>query len=342
MVYARLVIMPDILTKLLHCLPPEVAHDVAVTGLKYGFIPATSKCYPKLTQTLWGKEFVNPVGLAAGFDKNGEVLGALFKLGFGFIEAGTVTLHPRKGNPKPRLFRLPEQQAVVNRMGLNNVGVERFMRNVQNYKGHQPVGVNFGAYEPLELPQLVEKLSALTQQASYFVLNISCPNVEGGRENQFSDTLRANLVGIRNGLGEGVLLLVKLSPDLTDVQLQKIIAISMEYNVNGFVLTNTLPNTHSKEAGGLSGKPLRDKSTQTVRTVYKLTKGALPIIGVGGIFTVEDAYEKIKAGASLVQIYTGFIYQGAGVIQQINEGLVTLLEKDGYAHISEAVGTANS
>lgn len=344
---------------ILHLLPPESSHALAMWGLRQDLMPdLRGHCDKCLFQNILNRDFPNPIGLAAGFDKNARVMRPLFKMGFGFVEVGTVTLFPQVGNLKPRLFRLRQHKALINRMGLNNVGVEAFSSNIESYHLHQdegrPLGINFGykagpdnltAREHLD--KITSQIAKFKEYGDYFIWNISCPNVKGGRDKQFSDELLGDLKAIRDNLGDDATLLVKLAPDLTEETLNHLLNTLKNCAVNGLILTNTLPNTpettwvdgqHSNETGGLSGAPLKEISTNLIRLTYQLTEGKLPIIGVGGVSNGADAYEKIRAGASLIQIYTGFIYEGPWIVERIKQELTQLLHEDGYASITDAVG----
>ena len=343
-------------TRLLRQLPPEFSHDLTHFALKHGLGPRFSQKDPEtLNTTVFGKNFSNPVGLAAGFDKNAHIVPALFNLGFGFVEVGTITQFPQGGNPKPRLFRLKEHKALLNRMGFNNVGMDQTSKNLSEYfeknPKTQPIGINFG-YKPgpdgtdknSQHKALSEKLKHFKNQNSYFVLNISCPNVKGGRDSQFGSALKDEIGLVRKTLA-GAKLFVKTGPDLTFDTMDIVLDALTDTNVDGIIISNTLPNDPANpvlsgvtEQGGLSGAPVFEQSTNLVSHVYKQTKGTLPIIGLGGIMNGEDAYKKICAGASLVQVYTGLVYEGPALIKSIKTDLIKLLEKDGLNNISEAVG----
>lgn len=310
---------------------------------------------PALQVSLGWLTFPNPVGLAAGFDKNAEALECLEILGFGFLEAGTLTPRPQSGNPAPRLFRFPRQQALVNRLGFNNVGVEavsqRFSRGVDL---NVPLGFNIGKFKDTPLDQAagdyIACLEKLFAWAEFFVVNVSSPNTPGLRDLQAPADLEPLLTAIKeknDALAlqadqvRQPLLFVKLSPD--EESYEEMVEVAVRAGFNGIVATNTtrgregLPAGAPKE-GGMSGRPLRDKSTEVIRRVYKAAQGRLHVIGVGGVFTAEDAYEKILAGASLVEVYTGFVYGGMSVPHDINQGLLALLKRDGLSNIQQAVG----
>lgn len=305
---------------------------------------------PLLGQDVWGLYFKNPVGLAGGFDKNGEVIRGLEALGFGFVEAGTVTWHAQPGNPRPRVFHFPQDLSLINRMGFNNKGAKTLQDTLARLTGIKvPLGVSLGKSKITELKDAagdyLASFKALCRFGDYFVINVSSPNTPGLRQLQDKDFL----VGIVRILNEHrvkqekhVPLLVKIAPDLTNEAIDDVLGVIQEYSLDGIIATNTTISRDglsapTEETGGLSGKPLRDRSTEIIRYIHRQSP-TLPIIGVGGIFTAEDAYEKIKAGASLVQVYTGFIYGGPFTVSHINRGLARLLARDGYKHISEAVG----
>jgi dihydroorotate dehydrogenase len=304
--------------------------------------------------------FSNPVGLAAGFDKNGIALRALAALGFGFIEAGTVTFHPQPGNPRPRLFRLSEDQALINRAGFNNEGAAAFVKRVERNRPDCVLGVSIGKSKITPLEEATEDYLAsfelVYNVADYIAVNVSSPNTPQLRELQQSHQLTALLSALQargRELGQRnkkhVPLLVKLSPDLERRDLEMIVEVIENLQIDGIIATNT---TISREnlttdsnlvaaagEGGLSGKPLKTRATQMIAQLYELTAGRIPLIGVGGIFTARDAWEKICAGASLVQLYTGFIYQGPNVANDINEGLARILVREKFASIDAAVGS---
>jgi dihydroorotate dehydrogenase len=299
--------------------------------------------------------FPNPVGLAAGFDKNGIALQPLAALGFGFIEAGTVTYHPQPGNARPRLFRLSEDQALINRAGFNNDGARAFARRVERHRPDCVLGVSIGKSKITPLEKATEDYLAsfelVYNVADYIAVNVSSPNTPQLRELQQSEQLTSLLSALqtrRRELQKKVPLLVKLSPDLERRDLEMIVDVIERLQIDGIIATNTTVSRDNLRAsaqrvaacgeGGLSGKPLRNRSTQMIAQLYELTRGRIPLIGVGGIFNADDAWEKISAGASLVQLYTGFIYQGPNIAQQINEGLAKILDREGFANLDAAVG----
>ncbi|MGG2201197.1 quinone-dependent dihydroorotate dehydrogenase [Paenibacillus validus] len=350
---------------------PEKAHHLTIDGLHtFGKIPGGRLLlqavwgvgvYPELETELWNIKFTNPVGLAAGLDKNGKAVPGFSSIGFGFMEVGTVTPKPQEGNPLPRLFRLPEDGALINRMGFNNVGIEGMKRNLRNQgKRTIPLAINIGKNKATPNEQAHEDyracIQALYGYGDFFVVNISSPNTPDLRNLQHGDDLSRLLAAVKDEMdamhakfgGREKPVLVKIAPDLTPEEVEYTAATILRSNVSGIIVSNTtisrdgLANANRGETGGLSGRPLTGKSTELIGTVYRLTEGKLPIIGSGGIFTAEDAYAKIRAGASLVEVYTALIYEGPALVKRINRGLRQLLRQDGFKHISEAVGSAHT
>lgn len=362
MVYRSLV------RRLLFSLPPETAHELALHSLSLLRPKFINELVAKRYATeesapidRFGISFPNAVGLAAGFDKDGVALSALAALGFGFIEAGTVTLHPQPGNPRPRLFRLPEDKALINRAGFNNSGAAAFAKRVAGEKLRCVLGVSIGKSKITPLEQATEDYLAsfelVYNVADYVAVNVSSPNTPQLRQLQQSEQLSALLSALQEKnralqqarqRSRPMPLLVKLSPDLTSEDLELIVDVVVRLGIDGIIATNTtitrdhLVTERAQVAalgeGGLSGAPLRATSTRIVAQIYRLTKGRVPIVGVGGIFTAEDAWEKIAAGASLVQLYTGFIYRGPSIAREINEGLQQILNREGFPNLDAAVG----
>ena len=379
---------------------PESSHNIIV---KMGgffsaplFRPAMHRLFdfehPSLESEVFGHRFKNPIGLAPGYDKAGGFSRFMSVLGFGFIEIGTVTPLPQPGNPRPRLFRLEKDEAIINRMGFNSIGMKAVAENLKKLNPRDFVaGINLGKNKITANDEALRDYLAgfieLAPLADYVVINVSSPNTPGLRElqdkgplieilkilqekNHFTPSLNPSPPSLRQRLrramqgggkkegdssplvGEarwgGKPLLLKISPDLTDGQLDDIVAVALETKISGLIATNTTisrvgletdPETLAKiGAGGVSGRPLKERNTEVIAYLYEKTQGQIPIIGAGGIFSAEDAYEKIRAGASLVEIYTGMIYEGPGLIKKIKKGLVELLRKDGFKNISEAVG----
>ena len=330
----------------------ETAHGLMIKAMKAGALPPCGKTESeKLQQKLFGLTFKNPVGLAAGFDKNAEVITPILKMDFGFAEAGTVTPKPQDGNARPRIFRDPKNEAVINRMGFPNKGLAVFKTNIQNYRKNPVkggiVGINIGMNKDqtdaaADYTLLIRELK---DYADYLTVNISSPNTPGLRDLQQKDNLAALLKTLMAERGTTPLL-VKLAPDLTEAQQEEVAGVLMAAKVDGAILCNTtldrpeiLAPGFRDEKGGLSGTPVRAKSTAAIRNFYRLTGGKLPIIGVGGISSATHAYEKIRAGASLVQLYTGLVYEGPAVAHSINTELLKLMDRDGLTSITQAVGT---
>jgi dihydroorotate dehydrogenase len=346
------------LRPLLFRMDAENAHRLTLRALK--FLPRGPETPddPALRVTLWDRNFPNPVGLAAGFDKNAEVISSMFGLGFGFVEAGTVTPKPQAGNPRPRIFRDIEQEAVINRMGFPNVGLNQFKSNLEKFLGTRPrpaglVGINIGMNKSQTdaLKDYALLVRMLGPFADYITINISSPNTPGLRNLQDPEAFRDLMAGLleerEKSCGKTMPppLLVKLAPDLDEDQQKSLAHAALDSRIDGLILTNTtlerpayLREGFRTQKGGLSGKPLTDKSTALIRNFYQLTGGRLPIIGAGGISSAPDAYAKIRAGASMVQLYSGLIYNGPGLVRQITSGLAELLKADGFSHIGEAIG----
>jgi dihydroorotate dehydrogenase len=355
----------------------EQEHRSAVRWLRHQLHQTFCFSHPSLKQTLWGCSFQNPIGLAAGFDKDGVAAHVWSDFGFGFAELGTVTLHPQPGNPKPRLFRLLQDRAVLNRMGFNNEGAEVLARRLgQRGAGHGdtlknesshtshltphtpfPLGINLGKSKITPLESAVEdylgSFRLLKELGDYFVVNVSSPNTPGLRSLQATEQLAPILVALQQENQGQKPLLVKIAPDLDWEAIESILELAQTHQLAGIIATNTTirrdhlqtqiiaatGNPVSEEAGGISGAPLRERSTEVIRFIYQQTGGKLPIIGVGGIFTAEDAWGKITAGASLVQVYTGWIYEGPWMVQRVLKGLVQKLEEHGMKAIGEAIGS---
>ncbi len=336
---------------LVFSLTPETGHNLAISALKYGLVPPSPKPdFPELASELFGLKFENPVGLAAGFDKNGEAIKALLNQGFGFVEVGTCTPLAQKGNEKPRLFRLAEDGAIINRFGFNNKGAEAFVQNLKERPQNGIVGANIGKNKTStdSIEDYIIMLEKVYGLSDYITINISSPNTPGLRNLQGREALDSLLGAImakRNTLSDKKIpILLKISPDTNTHEREDIAEISLKHNIDGLIISNTtigrdfLSSRYAGETGGLSGKPLFKLSTETLRELYRLTNGKVPLIGVGGISSGDDAYTKIKSGASLVQIYSALIYEGFGLVTAINKRISELLCKDGFSNISEAVG----
>ncbi len=353
-----------IVRPLLFKLDAENAHDLAIKFLKFCPRLATlnifNQEFDNLNLKVFDINFANPIGLSAGFDKNAEAINALSKFGFGFIEAGTVTPKEQVGNNKPRLFRLIEDEAIINRLGFNNLGADNFLKNLENFsknKSEITIGVNIGKNKDTieAIDDYTFLLNKFYQHARYITINISSPNTKNLRDLQNEDHLNIFLQKIslqkkqlKDNFNKNLPLLLKIAPDL-DLEQQKSIAHTVLKNqIDGLIISNTtidrnfnLQSKLSIESGGLSGAPLFEKSNQILKNFYKFTEGKIPLIGVGGIKNAEDIYKKIKYGASLVQIYSAFIYQGFGVIEKIKKDLSELVKKDGFDNISKAIGCEN-
>jgi dihydroorotate dehydrogenase len=339
----------DSAASLLRTLPAERAHNLTLT-LAAAAAPLLPRAAPddsRLAVSAFGLDFPNPVGLAAGFDKNAQVPDAMGKFGFGFVECGTVTPRPQAGNPQPRLFRLAEDGAVINRMGFNNGGMDQAARNLKARKGHGIVGINIGANKDSEdrISDYVLGFAALAPLADYVTVNVSSPNTPGlrGLQNREELTrLLASLTALRGGGVKPILL--KIAPDLDDHALDEIADVVRTSRIEGLIVSNTtiarpaLQSPLGRETGGLSGKPLYASSTDVLRGMRRRLGKSVVLIGVGGIASGEDAYGKIKAGASLVQLYTALVYQGPGLVLRIKQELLACLARDGYANVTDAVG----
>jgi dihydroorotate dehydrogenase len=334
----------------LRLIDAERAHGIALQALKAGLAPSAARAPdPRLAQRLLGLDFANPLGLAAGFDKNAEVPDRALALGFGFVEVGTITPRPQQGNPRPRLFRLAADEAVINRMGFNGAGLEAALALLSARKRKGIVGVNVGANKDSGDPvgDFARCAAALAPHADYLVCNVSSPNTPGLRDLQGRVRLAGLLERVRAALpaGNAPPLMVKIAPDLADEDLADIVAVALDARVAAIIVGNTtitrpasLHSALSREAGGLSGRPLFALSTEILRKTYRLAAGRLPLIGCGGIASAADAYAKIRAGAALLQLYTGLVYRGPALIGAILDGLAALLARDGFATIADAIG----
>jgi dihydroorotate dehydrogenase len=338
---------------LLFRLPAETAHELVQTGLRTAqgtpVEDALARRYvvddERLETTVFGQTFPNPVGVAAGFDKNARVPRALAALGFGHVEVGGVTAERQAGNPRPRMFRLGEDDAIVNRMGFNNEGADAVGPRLARADVPVPVGVNIGKSKDAPLDEAADDylytFERVREGGDFFVVNVSSPNTPGLRDLQDREHLETILSTLLDAGADP--LLVKFSPDLHRDAIAEGVALAEELGLSGVVATNTttdraddLQSAAATEEGGLSGRPLEERATETVRFVAERTD--LPVVGVGGVFTAEDAYRKIRAGADLVQLYTGLVYRGPGIARDINRGLLRLLERDGFDSVEAAVG----
>ena len=349
--------MPDfypLIRPLLRTLPAEAAHRLTIRALASGFgglvAGRTEADPPSLKQTLWGRGYPNPIGIAAGFDKDAEVPDALLRLGFGFAEVGTVTPRPQPGNPKPRLFRLYDDRAVINRLGFNSRGLEPTLARLVVRRRVGIVGVNLGKNRDSTdaAADYLDGVRRIGPLADYFVINVSSPNTPGLRDLQrreiLEDLLR-RLVAARDDAAPGTPLLVKIAPDLSPEGRADIAALAGPSGIDGIVIANTtiarpvrLRSAAAGEQGGLSGGPLFAPSTALLREIYRLTQGKIPLVGVGGIASAADAYAKIRAGASLVQLYTALVFDGPALVGRLKRGLAELIARDGLASIADVVG----
>ncbi len=350
-------VLKPIINRTLFLFPPENAHGLSILALKYGLVARPKPVLDKrLSTTVAGMEFPNPLGFAAGYDKNGEVPDAILKLGFGFAEIGTVTPRPQAGNPQPRLFRLPEDEGVINRLGFNNQGHDAMLARLKARGEHRGIiGINIGANKDSEdfVADYVSGIEKFYDKASYFTANISSPNTPGLRNLQAGEALkvlldrvmeRAELMAVRNGVRKPVFL--KIAPDLEQSQMDEIAGVVEGTALDGLVISNTtldrsgLANQqHRKELGGLSGRPLFDKSTRVLAQMRNRIGPEMPIIGVGGIDSARQAITKLEAGANLIQLYTGMIFNGPGLPGKIVSGILKHLEMNNIAHISQLSGT---
>jgi dihydroorotate dehydrogenase len=337
---------------LLHRFDPETAHSMALTALRFGLAPTIGTVTStRLRTTLAGMTLANPVGLAAGFDKNATALRPLSRAGFGFIEVGAATPRPQPGNPKPRLFRLTEDRAVINRFGFNNDGMQAIAARLAERPRDAVIGLNLGANKDSDnrAGDFATVLATCAAHLDFATVNVSSPNTEKLRDLQGKDALSALLAGVmetRNALDRPIPIFLTIAPDLSDAEIADVAEVALSSGIDGLIATNTtldrdgLSSAHRDEKGGLSGRPLFEKSTRALAQLYRATEGKLPIIGVGGIASAEDAYAKIKAGASAVQLYSALTYEGLSLVPRIAQGLDDLLKRDGYKTVAEAVGTA--
>lgn len=341
-------------------LPPETAHEFGVKVLQKAlfsekiqkFVSEKLAVEDKILRVeRFGLKFKNPLGMAAGFDKNGLVVNQLAALGFAFVEVGTVTFKAQRGNEKPRLFRLPEEQALINRLGFNNEGAKKVVGRLKKNTPHCLVGVNIGKNKDVLNEKAAENylrsFDLASEVADYIAVNVSSPNTPDLRRLQEAENLEELLRHLQQRNLELLQkpLLVKIAPDLDDAAIEAIVDIVQRLNLSGIIATNTTVSrenlkTKINEAGGLSGKPVFAKSNEVIRKIYRFSAGKLPIIGVGGIFSADDAFEKIACGASLLQAYTGFVYRGFDFARQINSGLARILREKGFQHLDEAIGSS--
>ncbi len=362
-------IYQNLIRPMLFKLPTETAHEFGIAALEVGLSSKLTQDYfaEKFKCNEFGElkrfdlTFKNALGIAAGFDKNGKVVNQLAALGFGFVEVGTVTFETQKGNEKPRLFRLPQDKALINRLGFNNEGTSRVVERLKKTNQNCVLGVNIGKNKtvPNEEATLnyLKSFDLAFSVADYITVNVSSPNTPNLRDLQKAENLEQLLYSLQKRNAElnkqnkrNLPLLVKIAPDLSENEIEAITDICLRLKVSGIIATNTTvsrDNLQTNKAeiervgnGGLSGKPLQTRSNEVIKQIYKTSKGKLPIVGVGGIFNAEDAFEKIASGACLLQTYTGFIYQGFTFARDVNFGLAKILQQKGFRHLDEAVGTA--
>ncbi len=345
--------MFSVLRPFLFKLDPETTHDLAIKSLKFNYLPRKMfevEDEQILNIELLGKNFPNPIGLAAGFDKSGEVYNSLLKFGFGFIEIGTVTPLKQFGNPKPRIFRLEDDGALINRLGFNNDGIEIIKNRIKSEKKKGVVGINIGPNKNTkdQKNDFCIGLKNFFDIADYITVNISSPNTEGLRDFHDQEKLEDLLLALNKIKSENKInipLLLKISPDIKDNQISEIADTAIINDISGIILTNTtnsnkdkLISDFKKEEGGLSGEPLQQISTNMIKKFYKQLNGKIPIIGVGGVNSGKSAYEKIIAGASLLQLYTGLVYKGPSIVKNIKKELIQILKVEGLNNIKDAIG----
>jgi dihydroorotate dehydrogenase len=337
-------------------LPAETAHDLGINALRLGFGSTAGDDAPFGPLQRFGLAFKNPIGIAAGFDKNGVVVDQLAALGFGFVEVGTVTYKPQSGNPRPRLFRLPEDRALINRLGFNNDGAFAIVERLKNSRRTCIVGINIGKNKDVSIAEASEDylrvLNVVHPVADYIAVNVSSPNTANLRDLQVTERLEELLSALvkRNAELGAKPLLLKIAPDLSEPAIESIVGICTDLRLSGMIATNTTvsrsglrtENIESFGEGGVSGAPLTKRSREVIAAIRRYSKGKLPIIGVGGIMTPEDAFAKIAAGACLLQTYTGFVYGGPSFARELNNGLLTIIRERGFTSLDEAVGSSEN
>ena len=341
------------LRSLIFKLDPEIAHNLAIKSLKFNFVPNIldkDKNNPLFKSKLFNKNLDNPIGMAAGFDKNAEVYNSLFRLGFGFVEVGTITPLKQYGNPKPRVFRLVEDEALINRLGFNNHGAKNVFERIKSNSQIGLLGINIGPNKNTDnrLNDYIECLKTFHEVADYITINISSPNTENLRN--FHDQTKLNgLLEIvekeKKTLNSKIPIAVKVSPDIDEQEIKKICEVLLSNNIELIIISNTsdttrenLNNIQGHQKGGLSGKPIEKKSTRLISKFYKILKGRIKIIGVGGVDSGKSAYEKFLAGANYVQLYTGMVFRGPNIVNMIKKELSELLLKDGIKNYTEIIG----
>ena len=341
------------ISTLLQKADPELAHSLAIKFLKNNYLPLNlliSQVSPKLEINVLGKVFKNPIGLAAGFDKNAEIYNSIFKLGFGFAEVGTITPLPQYGNPKPRVFRLAEDEAIINRLGFPSLGMEKVKATIQNNEPAGILGINIGPNKEStsKIEDYLKCFEYFCNLCDYICINISSPNTPNLRDLHEKNKIEELLVAIKSKqkqLNNTTKVLLKISPDITKKNISELATIALNQKIDGVVLTNTtidrnknLKSPNQGELGGLSGKPLQQSSNFIIKEFYKIIEKQIPIIGVGGVFDGKSALDKIKSGASLIQLYTSMVYEGPYVANKINKELELLLETEEFENLKDAVG----
>jgi len=334
---------------------PETAHTLAIKALKFGYIPPFRLQKSKLLETsIFSKQIYSPIGIAAGFDKNAEVYNSLFNLGFGFVEVGTVTPKPQYGNPKPRVFRLEEDKALINRLGFNNNGSDQISSRIQRNKPKGLLGINIGPNKDSSnrIEDYILCFKKFCNQADYLTINISSPNTENLRsfhDKKELDELISTINNEKKNLNSKIPIAVKISPDLNQSKIEEVSEILVKNNINAAIISNStdgnresLVNINKFEKGGLSGKPIEKISNKIINQFYKLIGKKIKIIGVGGVDSAHGVYEKIRSGANLVQLYTGMVYKGPGIATQINKELINILKRDGIKNIRDIIGSKKS
>ncbi len=341
------------LRSLIFKLDPETAHSLAIKSLKFNFVPNImddDKNNPLFKTQLFNRDLDNPIGIAAGFDKNAEVYNSLFRLGFGFVEVGTVTPLKQYGNPKPRVFRLVEDEALINRLGFNNLGAKNIVSRIRQNKPTGLLGINIGPNKDTleKTDDYLECLKTFHDVADYITVNISSPNTENLRDfhdqKRLDDLLRI-LDKEKKNLNSKTPIVVKISPDIINEEIKKISEVLLSNNIEALIISNTsdttrenLKNIQGHQKGGLSGKPIESKSTELISKFYKILNGKIKIIGVGGVDSGKSAYEKFLAGANFIQLYTGMVFRGPNIVNLIKKELNELLSKDGVKNFDEIVG----
>ena len=347
--------MFDILRPFLFKINPETAHSLAINALKFGNIASIKiNKSPRIETSIFNEKIHSPIGVAAGFDKNAEVYNSLFNLGFGFVEVGTVTPKPQFGNPRPRVFRLEEDEALINRLGFNNQGCEEISLRIKKNKPKGLLGINIGPNKDSSdrIKDYTTCLKKFINLASYITINISSPNTENLRDFHKTSELNNLIKSIleeKNNSNSSTPIAVKISPDLSSNQVEKISQILIDNKIETIIISNStdrnregLTNMNRFEKGGLSGKPIEKISNRIINEFYNLVGNQIKIIGVGGVDSAKSAYEKILSGATLVQLYTGMVYRGPRIAAQINNGLIKILEQEGINNINDVVGLKKS